>query len=148
MNVLKKRWLKILFMMSFVLTLVLPAKAVKAADYDVWVNGEQFSDTKTSITCGAGTAVYDNATKTLTLTNATVTQFYNKALIYSQEEVLNIVLKGTNELDGTADTSNMDYGIRLIGKGNISGEAGSKLTIKMTSEGIYAGDFILRLKNA
>ena len=45
-----------------------------ATVYDVWVNGEQFTSVRTSITCGSGTAKFDASTNTLTLTNATITE--------------------------------------------------------------------------
>ncbi len=149
MDVLKKRWLKILFMMSFVLTLVLPAKAVKAADYDVWVNGEQFTDAKTSITCGSGTAVYDNATKTLTLTNATIDQSAvnpkssMKCLIYTGNAELNIVFGGTNVLDGKNNAADdYDYGITAPQKLTIKGkDASAKLTIQNICNGISVNQY-------
>ena len=40
--------------------------------YPLFVNGEQFTSEKNTITCGSGTASFDVATSTLTLDNATI----------------------------------------------------------------------------
>ena len=56
----------------------------------VYVNGEQFTTEKLSITCGEGTASYELDTKTLTLNNATIT-------------------------NGGKSDENPKYGIRVIG---------------------------------
>ncbi|MCR5337264.1 MAG: hypothetical protein K6E75_01775, partial [Lachnospiraceae bacterium] len=152
MDVLKKKWLKVLFMMSFALTLVLPARAVKAADYGVWVNGEQFSDTKTSITCGVGTAAYDNATKTLTLTNATIVNAAKQAigtaypagsanqLIYVTGQDLTIVLNGTNVLDASTVGSDNLFGIVAAGKSALKITGTGSLTIQGVEDGIWVGN--------
>ncbi len=53
---------------------LLPTVAFAAENYNLYVNGEQFTSEKLSIACGEGTASYDpNTKKTLTLNNATIT---------------------------------------------------------------------------
>ena len=47
---------------------MLPAMAfAETAQYNLFVNGEQFTSEKLTIECGEGTATYDPATHTLTL---------------------------------------------------------------------------------
>ncbi len=52
---------------------LLPTVAFATENYNLYVNGEQFTSDKLSIACGEGTASYDPNTKTLTLNNATIT---------------------------------------------------------------------------
>lgn len=66
---MKKKLLAILLSMVMVAGL-LPTVAFAAENYDLYVNGEQFTSEKLSIACGEGTASYDPNTKTLTLNNA------------------------------------------------------------------------------
>ena len=84
-------------------------------NYDVWVNGEQFDETKLSISCGDGTAEYDPENQVLTLTNAYINKGYEyqpwyKAAIYSKLDNLTIVLNGFNEimLEGDTETDGID----------------------------------------
>ena len=50
---------------------MLPATAfADTTQYDLFVNGEQFTSEKLTIECGEGTATYDPATQTLALNNA------------------------------------------------------------------------------
>ncbi len=44
--------------------------------YGIWVDGTELTDANPSLNCGEGTAAYDDSTKTLTLTNATITGAY------------------------------------------------------------------------
>ena len=53
---------------------MLPASAfADTTQYDLFVNGEQFTSEKLTIECGEGTATYDPATQTLALNNAAIT---------------------------------------------------------------------------
>ena len=86
---MKKRVLAILFCLVLAVGL-LPTAAFAAEDYGLYVNGEQFTSEKLSIACGEGTAAYDPSTRTLTLTNAVIT-------------------------NGGTSNENPKYGIRVIG---------------------------------
>lgn len=69
---MKKKLFAILLSIVMVAGL-LPTVAFAAENYDLYVNGEQFTSEKLSIACGEGTASYDPNTKTLTLNNAAIT---------------------------------------------------------------------------
>ena len=69
---MKKKLLAIFVCFVMVVGL-LPTVAFAAENYNLYVNGEQFTSEKLSITCGEGTASYDPDTKTLMLNNATIT---------------------------------------------------------------------------
>ncbi len=57
------------------LLLATPQKAFAAeSKYDVWVNGEQFTSSKKTITCGSGRATYDPDKDKLTLEDCTITK--------------------------------------------------------------------------
>ena len=98
----KKIFYVMLMLISFIF---FDGKAKALETYDIWVNGEQFTSEKTEIKCGSGAASYDNATSTLTLNNAVISNSYeykpyNEAMIYSGKD-LNIALNGTNTLNST-----------------------------------------------
>ncbi|MFQ9469199.1 MAG: hypothetical protein ACLRY7_04630 [Hominenteromicrobium sp.] len=69
---MKKKLFAILLSIVMVAGL-LPTVAFAEENYNLYVNGEQFTSEKLSIACGEGTASYDPNTKTLTLDNATIT---------------------------------------------------------------------------
>ena len=80
--------------------------------YDLWVNGEQFTSEKTSISCGSGTATYNASSNTVTLNNATITKGYldeendgTTGILYSKNKDLKIVIQGNNSI------KQVDYGI-------------------------------------
>lgn len=53
---------------------MLPASAfADTTQYDLFVNGEQFTSEKLTIECGEGTATYDPTTQTLALNSASIT---------------------------------------------------------------------------
>lgn len=64
---MKKKLFAILLSIVMVAGL-LPTVAFAEENYNLYVNGEQFTSEKLSIACGEGTASYDPNTKTLTLT--------------------------------------------------------------------------------
>ena len=151
---MKKKLFAILLSIVMVVGL-LPTVAFAAENYDLYVNGEQFTSEKLSITCGEGTASYDPNTKTLTLNNATITNGgksdespkYGIRVVGDTD--LTIRLSGTNSitLDNGggifADGSSDNYNIIGDGKlainvkwdalytlnGNISISEGAKLDI-------------------
>lgn len=59
--------------LAFVIAM-LPAMAfAETTQYNLFVNGEQFTSDNLTIACGEGTATYDPDAKTLTLSSASVT---------------------------------------------------------------------------
>ena len=118
---------------------LLPTIAFAAENYNLYVNGEQFTSEKLSIACGEGTASYDPNTKTLTLNNATITNGgksdespkYGIRVVGDTD--LTIKLSGTNSItldngggifaDGSSDNYN------IIGDG--------KLTINVKWDALY-----------
>ena len=118
---------------------LLPTIAFAAENYNLYVNGEQFTSEKLSIACGEGTASYDPNTKTLTLNNAAITNGgksdespkYGIRVVGDTD--LTIKLSGTNSItldngggifaDGSSDNYN------IIGNG--------KLTINVKWDALY-----------
>ncbi|NLW69607.1 MAG: hypothetical protein GX061_00765 [Eubacteriaceae bacterium] len=100
-----------LLLCACMIMLTLPTAAFAAAEYDLWVNNERFTDGKLSVVCGSGTAVYDPAENKLTLNDATITQGYeyseygDAAGIYIKIDGLTIELKGDNFINDTAPGS-------------------------------------------
>ena len=146
-----KRFLNIIF--AFVLFVILSGacstKSYAATEYDVWVNGDRFSSDKTEIPCGSGTATYDAGTKTLTLKNATITEF-GKIIVDETTRIpcyiganddLTIKLVGENKAelsdsskygDGAGIVLNGDYKLVVTGSGSLS--------MDWVSRGIRTGD--------
>ena len=134
-----KKKLLALFICLVMVAGLLPTVAFAAENYDLYVNGEQFTSEKLSITCGEGTASYDPNTKTLTLNNATITNGgksdespkYGIRVVGDTD--LTIKLSGTNSItldngggifaDGSSDNYN------IIGDG--------KLTIDVKWDALY-----------
>ena len=135
---MKKKLFAILLSIVMVAGL-LPTVAFAAENYNLYVNGEQFTSEKLSIACGEGTASYDPNTKTLTLNNATITNGgksdespqYGIRVVGDTD--LTIKLSGTNSItldngggifaDGSSDNYN------IIGDG--------KLTINVKADALY-----------
>ena len=135
---MKKKLFAILLSIVMVAGL-LPTVAFAAENYNLYVNGEQFTSEKLSIACGEGTASYDPNTKTLTLNNATITNGgksdespkYGIRVVGDTD--LTIKLSGTNSItldngggifaDGSSDNYN------IIGAG--------KLTIDVKWDALY-----------
>ena len=135
---MKKKLLAIFICLVMVAGL-LPTVAFAAENYNLYVNGEQFTSEKLSIACGEGTASYDPNTKTLTLNNAAITNGgksdespkYGIRVVGDTD--LTIKLSGTNSItldngggifaDGSSDNYN------IIGNG--------KLTINVKWDALY-----------
>ena len=112
---------------------LLPTVAFATENYNLYVNGEQFTSEKLSIACGEGTASYDPNTKTLTLNNAAITNGgksdespkYGIRVVGDTD--LTIKLSGTNSItldngggifaDGSSDNYN------IIGDGKLTIDA-------------------------
>ena len=134
---------------------LLPTVAFAEENYNLYVNGEQFTSEKLSIACGEGTASYDPNTKTLTLNNAAITNGgksdenpkYGIRVVGDTD--LTIKLSGTNSItldngggifaDGSSDnyniigdgklTINVKWDALYTLNGNISISEGAKLDI-------------------
>ena len=134
-----KKQLLAIFICLVMVAGLLPTVAFAAENYNLYVNGEQFTSEKLSIACGEGTASYDPNTKTLTLNNATITNGgksdespkYGIRVVGDTD--LTIKLSGTNSItldngggifaDGSSDNYN------IIGAG--------KLTIDVKWDALY-----------
>ena len=151
---MKKKLLAIFICLVMVAGL-LPTVAFAAENYDLYVNGEQFTSEKLSVACGEGTASYDPNTKTLTLNNATITNGgksdespkYGIRVVGDTD--LTIKLSGTNSItlengggifaDGSSDnynivgdgklTMNVKWDALYTLNGNISISEGAELDI-------------------
>ena len=151
---MKKKLFAILLSIVMVAGL-LPTVAFATENYDLYVNGEQFTSEKLSIACGEGTASYDPNTKTLTLNNAAITNGgksdespkYGIRVVGDTD--LTIKLSGTNSItldngggifaDGSSDnyniigdgklTINVKWDALYTLNGNISISEGAKLDI-------------------
>ena len=125
---------------------MLPASAfADTTQYDLFVNGEQFTSEKLTIECGEGTATYDPATHTLTLDNASITNTADYGGINSKlTGDLAIALQGNNSITFDDNMGIMAAGnIEITGPGNlainVAGETKDGLSI--------AGDVSVRATN-
>lgn len=116
-------------------------------NYDVWVNGEEFTSSKLSIQCGEGTAAYNPTSKELTLTNATIDSIPFEVGIFSSSS-LKIVLVGNNSI--VDDSENIFFGI-YVEKGNLTLTGTGNLSIAVSNEDCYGievdyGDLIIDMQ--
>ena len=97
---------------------MLPAMAfAETTQYDLFVNGRQFTSDNLTIACGEGTATYDPGTQALTLSNASITNAVDYGGIDSKlTGDLNIVLRGENHI-----TFDDNFGIKAAGNIEFSG---------------------------
>ena len=118
---------------------LLPTVAFATENYNLYVNGEQFTSEKLSIACGEGTASYDPNTKTLTLNNATITNGgksdenpkYGIRVVGDTD--LTIKLSGTNSI--TLDNGGGIFANGSSDNYNIIGDG--KLTINVKWDALY-----------
>ena len=108
---------------------MLPASAfADTTQYDLFVNGEQFTSEKLTIECGEGTATYDPATHTLTLDNASITNAIDYGGIHSNlTGDLTIALQGNNSIT-------LDDNMGIMAAGNIEITGPGNLAINVTGE--------------
>lgn len=119
---------KIRKLMGFVAALafamvMLPASAfADTTQYDLFVNGEQFTSEKLTIECDEGTATYDPATHTLTLDNASITNTADYGGIHSKlTGDLAIALQGNNSITFDDNMGIMAAGnVEITGPGNLA----------------------------
>ena len=107
---------------------ILPATALAVDEYELHVNGEQFTSEKLVIDCGEGTATYDPATQNLTLNNVTITKATMSGGIYSMlSNDLTITLQGNNQIT-------LENNLGAIIKSNLKIEGPGTLTINVTGD--------------
>lgn len=102
---------------------MLPATAfADTTQYDLFVNGEQFTSEKLTIECGEGAATYDPATQTLALNNASITNAIDYGGIHSKlTGDLTITLQGSNSITFDDNTGIMATGnVEITGPGNLA----------------------------
>ena len=118
----------------------MPINVFATTDYEIYVNGEQFTSEKTTINCGDGTATFDISTNTLILNNATITKVYgwHYAVINSTISNLTIQLIGNNVIDGNKGEYD---GIGAAGGSNVVIVGDGNLTMKDVYYGTYIGDY-------
>ena len=118
----------------------MPINVFATTDYEIYVNGEQFTSEKTTINCGDGTATFDISTNTLILNNATITKRYEfqYAVINSEISNLTIQLIGNNVIDGNKGEYD---GIGAEGGSNVVIVGDGNLTMKDVYYGTYIGDY-------
>jgi len=125
---------------------MLPASAfADTTQYDLFVNGEQFTSEKLTIECGEGTATYDPATHTLTLNNASIANTAGYGGIASNlTGDLTITLQGNNSIT-------LDDNMGIMAAGNIEITGPGNLAINVAGETrdglIVAGDVSVRATN-
>lgn len=108
---------------------MLPASAfADTTQYDLFVNGEQFTSEKLTIECGEGTATYDPATQTLALNNAAITNAADYGGIKSKlTGNLTITLQGSNYIT-------FDDNMGIMASGNVAIQGPGSLTINVAGE--------------
>ncbi len=122
---MKKKLLTIFICLVMAVGL-LPTVAFAAENYDLHVDGEQFTSEKLSIACGEGTASYDPHTKTLTLHNATINKDItaNYGIKASITDRLKIRLTGANTITRTDSGGgagiHSDNAVEIIGNGTLT----------------------------
>ena len=108
-------------------------------EYDVWVGGTQINSSNASDVLGNSSGVsYEPTTKTLTLTDATITGEGNRQYtsmikdacgIYAKHD-LTIKLSGTNTVSGSTETQdNGNYGIFVSGRLTFTSDSAGSLTV-------------------
>lgn len=125
---------------------MLPASAfADTTQYDLFVNGEQFTSEKLTIECGEGTATYDPATQTLALNNASITNVADQGGIASNlAGDLTITLQGSNYIT-------FDDNMGIMASGNIEIQGPGSLAINVAGENMdgisVTGDVSVRATN-
>ena len=111
--------------------------------YDLWVGGTQVTSENASDVFGNGTASFDKASNTLTLSGASIADTYEfkpwyEAMIYSELPTLNIVLEGDNVLESTNSYAD---GIDAAGGCDVIIKGSGSLAINNPYYGTYIGDW-------
>lgn len=133
--------------LAFAMVMLPAAAFADTTQYDLFVNGEQFTNERLTIECGEGTATYDPATQTLALNNASITNAADYGGIKSKlTGNLTITLQGSNYIT-------FDDNMGIMASGNIAIQGPGSLAINVageTMDGISvtgAGDVSVRGTN-
>ena len=108
--------------LAFAMVMLPAAAFADTTQYDLFVNGEQFTSEKLTIECGEGTATYDPATQTLALNNASITNAIDYGGIHSKlTGDLTITLQGSNSITFDDNMGIMAAGnVEITGPGNLA----------------------------
>ena len=108
--------------LAFAMVMLPAAAFADTTQYDLFVNGEQFTSEKLTIECGEGAATYDPATHTLTLDNASITNTADYGGIASNlTGDLTIALQGNNSITFDDNMGIMAAGnVEITGPGNLA----------------------------
>ena len=108
--------------LAFAMVMLPAAAFADTTQYDLFVNGEQFTSEKLTIECGEGTATYDPATHTLTLNNASIANTAGYGGIASNlTGDLTIALQGNNSITFDDNMGIMAAGnVEITGPGNLA----------------------------
>lgn len=131
--------------LAFAMVMLPAAAFADTTQYDLFVNGEQFTSEKLTIECGEGTTTYDPATHTLTLDNASITNTADYGGINSKlTGDLAIALQGNNSI-----TFDDNMGIMAAGNVEITGPGNLAINVAgETRDGLsVAGDVSVRATN-
>lgn len=131
--------------LAFAMVMLPAAAFADTTQYDLFVNGEQFTSEKLTIECGEGTATYDPATHTLTLDNASITNTADYGGINSKlTGDLAIALQGNNSIAFDDNMGIMTAGnVEITGPGNLAINVAGE-----TMDGLsVAGDVSVRATN-
>lgn len=128
--------------LAFAMVMLPAAAFADTTQYDLFVNGEQFTSEKLTIECGEGTATYDPATQTLALNNASIANTAGYGGIASNlTGDLTITLQGNNSI-----TFDDNMGIMAAGNVEITGPGNLAINVAgETRDGLsIAGDVSVR----
>lgn len=108
--------------LAFAMVMLPAAAFADTTQYDLFVNGEQFTSEKLTIECGEGAATYDPATHTLTLNNASIANTAGYGGIASNlTGDLTIALQGNNSITFDDNMGIMAAGnVEITGPGNLA----------------------------
>ena len=107
---MKKRIFSIALILCMLLSL-LPANALAAETYELYINNFQFSSSNLTYTSGSGSATYDPGSKTLTIKNLSLSTGGANTIIQSGISGLTIKIDGTLTLNLLA--SKVENGVDL-----------------------------------
>ena len=114
--------------LAFTMVMLPAAAFADTTQYDLFVNGEQFTSERLTIECGEGTATYDPATQTLALNNASITNAADYGGIKSKlTGNLTITLQGSNYIT-------FDDNMGIMASGNIAIQGPGSLAINVAGE--------------
>lgn len=114
-----------------------------ATEYELWVNGEQFTSDRLTITCGTGTAVFEPDSSTLTLNSAIITRADadGGAICATDMAALTVELNGTSVITAPGDDAISSLGGSITIKDGSDSGTGT-LTASAASYAVYANGAI------